>query len=141
MNRQGEIIIIEDDLDDQEMIFSIFLDLNIANQIIFFNDGAPALEYLEKPDNEPFLILSDINMPKLSGFEVRERVFTNKELSKKCIPYIFFTTAVNKTMVSNAYASSAQGFFVKPVSYTALKASLKIIYDYWQLCYSPSDFK
>ncbi len=140
MNKEGEIIVIEDDVDDQEMIFEVFQELNITNQIIFFGDGTLALQYLEKPDNEPFLILSDINMPKLSGMKLRERIFTNKELSTKCIPYIFFTTSANKDLVCNAYASSAQGFFKKPVNYDALKHSLKLIYDYWQLCFSPKDF-
>ncbi len=140
MNKQGEIIVIEDDVDDQEMIFEVFKELNITNQIIFFGDGALALHYLEKLDNEPFLILSDINMPKLSGLKLRERIFTNEELSTKCIPYIFFTTSANKDMVCNAYAASAQGFFKKPVNYEVLKSSLKLIYEYWQLCYSPKDF-
>ncbi|HTE33926.1 MAG TPA: response regulator [Chryseolinea sp.] len=140
MNRDGEIIIIEDDLDDQEMLFEIFKSLNVVNQVIFFENGQIALEYLEKPDNEPFLIMSDVNMPKLSGFELRERIFTNKELSKKCIPYIFFTTAATKEAVVNAYSFSAQGFFKKPVSYGELKLCIKAIVDYWKLCYSPSDF-
>ena len=89
MNKNGEIIIIEDDADDRELFAEIFTALKINNEIRFFTNGIDALEYLEKPEIEPFLILSDINMPKLNGFELRQRVFTNTELSKKCIPYIF----------------------------------------------------
>jgi CheY-like chemotaxis protein len=140
MNKDGEIIVIEDDVDDQEVLFEIFKKLNVTNQVIFFENGELALEYLQKPDNEPFLILSDINMPKLSGFELRERVFTNKELCNKCIPYIFFTTSASKQEVTNAYAFSAQGFFKKPHSLDGLEKAMNIIIEYWRMCYSPSDF-
>ncbi len=122
------------------MLFEIFKKLNITNQIIFFENGELALEYLQKPDNEPFLILSDINLPRLSGFELRERVFTNKELSKKCIPYIFLTTSASKQEVTNAYAFSAQGFFKKPNSFDEIERAISAIIEYWKMCYSPSDF-
>ena len=140
MNKNGEIIVIEDDLDDQEMFAEIFKKINISNKIVFFGNGEDALEYLQQPGIEPFLILSDINLPRLNGFELRERVFTNKELSKKCIPYIFFTTSVSKEAVINAYAYSAQGFFIKPSSYRELEDDLTSIITYWKKCFSPSDF-
>lgn len=141
MNKDGEIIIVEDDIDDQDLFSEVFKNLKISNNILFFGNGELALEYLEKEGTEPFMILSDINLPKLNGFELRERVFTNKELSDKCIPYIFFTTAVNKASVVNAYAASAQGFFEKPNNFAQLEDILRSIIDYWKKCYSPSDFK
>lgn len=140
MNKNGEIVIIEDDIDDQEMFTEIFEKLKISNKVIFFGNGEDALNYLQKPDIEPFLILSDINLPKLNGFELRERVFTNKELSKKCIPYIFFTTSASKESVINAYAFSAQGFFIKPTSFIELEQDISSIITYWKKCFSPSDF-
>lgn len=140
MNKNGEIIVIEDDIDDQEMFAEIFENLKISNKIIFFGNGEDALDYLQQPGIEPFLILSDINLPKLNGFELRERVFTNKELSKKCIPYIFFTTSASKESVINAYAFSAQGFFIKPSSFVELEQDIASIISYWKKCFSPSDF-
>jgi CheY-like chemotaxis protein len=140
MNKNGEIIVIEDDLDDQSLLEEIFLNLEITNEIKFFSTGEVALEYLEQPGIEPFLILSDINLPRLNGFELRERIFTNKELSKRCIPYIFFTTSASKEAVINAYAFSAQGFFVKPTSFTQLQDDIRYILEYWKRCFSPSDF-
>ena len=140
MNKHGEIIVIEDDKDDQELFAEIFRNLKVVNPIVYFENGELALEYLELPGAEPFIILSDINLPKLNGFELRERIFTNKELSKKCIPYIFFTTSASKESVVNAYAVSAQGFFKKPTTFQDLEDSIKSILDYWKRCYSPSDF-
>ena len=140
MNKNGEIIVIEDDKDDQELFAEIFDKIKISNKILFFSNGEDALEYLQQPEIEPFLILSDINLPRLNGFELRERVFTNKELSKKCIPYIFFTTSASRESVINAYAFSAQGFFIKPNNFQELEDDITSIITYWKKCFSPSDF-
>jgi CheY-like chemotaxis protein len=140
MNKSGEIIVIEDDQDDQELFADVFKNLKLTNKILFFADGASALEYLQLPGSEPFLILSDVNLPKLNGFELREKIFTNTELSKKCIPYIFFTTDASEASVASAYAFSAQGFFKKPATFQILEDTVKSIIDYWKKCYSPSDF-
>jgi CheY-like chemotaxis protein len=140
MNRNGEIIVIEDDKEDQELFDEFFQSLEICNKVIFFDNGEDALQYLQQPNIEPFLILSDINLPKLNGFELRERVFTNKELSKKCIPYIFITTSASRESVINAYAFSAQGFFIKPTKFSDLEEVIISIVSYWKKCYSPSDY-
>jgi len=140
MNKAGPIVIIEDDMDDQALINSVFTELNYINEIIFFRDGVKALAYLKLDGVYPFLILSDINLPKLNGFELKKMIYTNDELSKKCIPYLFFSTAVDEKAVYDAYTSSVQGFFVKPVTYLQLNKTLKLIVEYWQECYSPNNF-
>jgi len=140
MNKRGPIIVIEDDLDDQEVLGEIFQKLGYANEIIYFHDGNEALVYLNKSDVQPFLILSDINMPKINGFELRNRIFTNEQLQTKCIPYLFFTTGANKKAVIDAYTLSVQGFFVKPTSMQGLENTLRKIIEYWQECIAPSQF-
>ncbi|HUQ66722.1 MAG TPA: response regulator [Flavitalea sp.] len=141
MNKEGEIVIIEDDPDDQEMLVEVFKQLDIPNQIIFFPDGTEVLEYLQKPEVIPFLILSDINLPVLDGFELRNRVFENEQISRKCIPYVFFTTSAEEKSVTTAYALSAQGYFKKPDHFSDLTAIMKSIVEYWKLCYSPNKFR
>ena len=86
MNKKGPIIIIEDDMDDQDILVEIFHRLGYENKIIYFTDGNEALRYLDQTDIQPFLILSDINMPRINGFELRNKVFTNEQLQTKCIP-------------------------------------------------------
>jgi len=140
MNKKGPIIVIEDDADDQELLVEIFQKLGYENKITYFQDGNDALDYLNKSDVQPFLILSDINMPKLDGFQLRNRVFTNEQLQTKCIPYLFFTTAANKKSVIDAYTMSVQGFFVKPTSMQALENTIRKIVEYWQECIAPSQF-
>ena len=79
-------------------------------------------------------------MPKLSGFELRNKIFTNEQLQTKCIPYLFFTTGANKKSVIDAYALSVQGFFLKPNSIEALENTIKKIVEYWQECTAPSQY-
>jgi CheY-like chemotaxis protein len=141
MNKIGPIVVIEDDPDDQEVLVEIFQKIGYVNKIIYFHDGNDALAYLNKCDVQPFLILSDINMPKISGFELRNRVFTNEQLQTKCIPYLFFTTSTNKKAVIDAYTMSVQGFFVKPTSMQALENTIRKIVEYWQECIAPSQFE
>lgn len=137
MNKKGPIVVIEDDLDDQEILIEIFKNLNYKMDIIYFCDGEEALKYLVKADVKPFLILSDINMPKLSGFELKEKININDKLNLKCIPYLFFTTASSKKVIMDAYSQSVQGFFVKPNTFDKLQNTIKKIIEYWQECEAP----
>lgn len=67
MNKSGPIIIVEDDEDDRFVLDQIFKNLDYKNKIIYFKNGDEALNYLVISDIEPFIILSDINMPILNG--------------------------------------------------------------------------
>ena len=141
MNKNGPIVVIEDDPDDQEILVEIFGNLGYVNKIIYFRDGHDALAYLNQSDVQPFLILSDINMPKLNGFELRNKVFTDQQLQTKCIPYLFFTTASNKKYVTDAYHMSVQGFFVKPTTMNGLENTIRKIVEYWRECIAPNQFE
>ncbi len=141
MTKTGPIIIIEDDLEDQEILKAIFTELAYQNETIYFSDGNEALEFLTKTDVQPFLILSDINMPRLNGFELRNLVYTNAKLHIKCIPYLFFTTGTNKKAVIDAYAMSVQGFFLKSGSVQDLERTVKKIVEYWQECIAPGNYE
>lgn len=138
MKKSGPIIVIEDDLEDQQILDEIFRNLNFPNRVLFFADGSEALDYLNTTSDQPFLILSDINMPRMDGFEVRNRICGDEKL--KSIPYLFFTTGVDKKAVDEAYAMSVQGFFIKPARMNELQDTVKKIIEYWQECYAPSYF-
>src|SRR5688572_8630448 len=141
MNKTGPIIIIEDDLDDQEILTEVFAELAYPNKIIFFGEGQQALEYLTDTTVEPFIIFSDINLPKLNGMELRKQVHENEDLRIKSIPYLFFSTSAEQAHVVDAYSKSVQGFFVKPSLYQELKDTIKTIVDYWNKCISPNYVK
>ena len=141
MNKSGPIIIIEDDLDDQDILTEIFQELDYKNEIIFFKEGEKALDYLTDTTIEPFIIFSDINMPRLNGMELRAKVHENEDLRIKSIPYLFFTTSAEQQYVIDAYSKSIQGFFVKPKNYNEIKEIIKTIVEYWQKCVSPNYVK
>lgn len=141
MNKGGPIVIIEDDLDDHLILKRIFKELKYPNKVIFFIDGEEALKFLTTTDIEPFIIFSDINMPKLNGMELREKVRQNEELRIKSIPYLFFSTCSEQKHIVDAYSKSVQGFFVKPSCISDLKETLSVILQYWSKCLSPNYVK
>lgn len=100
-----------------------------------------ALDFLNRTDTIPFIILSDINMPRLDGFALRAKLKTDADLEIKCIPYLFFSTALSQKAVIDAYSLSAQGFFVKQTSMSELEKTITVIMEYWKRCAAPNNFK
>jgi CheY-like chemotaxis protein len=141
MNKNGPVIIIEDDEDDKDILEEVFKKLGYPNKILFFQNGQSALEFLYESAEMPFLILSDINLPKLDGFALRQKIKTDAELEIKCIPYLFFTTASNQKAVIEAYSMSVQGFFIKPGNITEIEETISAIMEYWKRCSSPNNFR
>lgn len=140
MQKSGPIIVIEDDMDDQDILSEIFIKLDYPNEIKFFSDGYLALDYIKDSSVQPFLILSDINMPKLNGFELRRKIHNNEELRIRCIPYLFFTSGADRKAVTDAYSMSAQGFFIKPSRLEHLENTIRKIIEYWMECYAPNQY-
>ncbi|MCF0055111.1 response regulator [Dyadobacter sp. CY356] len=140
MDKSGTIIIIEDDLDDQFVLEEIFTELAYPNPRKYFFDGELALEYLLTTPDRPFIIISDVNMPKLNGLELRRKLHTDAALNLKCIPYVFLTTALNHQAVIDAYSTSVQGFFVKPTGFDETKEMIKVMMEYWIRCAAPNNF-
>jgi CheY-like chemotaxis protein len=141
MNREGPIIIVEDDVDDQHIFTEVFKTLDYKNEIIFFGDGLAALDYLTENDVEPFIIFSDINMPKLNGIQLREKIHENERLRLKSIPYLFFSTSAEQKHVVEAYSKSVQGFFIKPTKFAEIQSTVKTIVEYWMKCVTPKYIK
>jgi CheY-like chemotaxis protein len=138
MSLAGPLIIIEDDRDDQQIISDILLELDVRNSIVFFDTCEAVIPFLLQTTEKPFLILSDINMPGISGTELKKQINKNELLKKKSIPFVFFTTSSNMQEVEQAYEMMVQGYFQKENSMAAIKSTLKTIIDYWKLCKHPS---
>ncbi|WP_460911683.1 response regulator [Spirosoma areae] len=73
MNKNGPVIVIEDDHDDQYLLSEVFKKLGYTNEVLYFFDGQHALDYLQDTTVSPFLILSDINIPRLDGFVLKDK--------------------------------------------------------------------
>ncbi len=79
-------------------------------------------------------------MPKLDGFELRNKIRTDAALQIKCIPYLFFSTASSQKAVIDAYSLSVQGFFIKQNTIDELEKTITVIMDYWKRCIAPHNF-
>ena len=123
-------MIIEDDIDDQEFLEETFSILDYPNPVIYFSNGNEALKYLLETNTPPVLIISDVNMPKISGIEVREKINSNKRLQKLQIPYVFFTTAKKASDVG-VCSLSDHGFFTKPSTMLEFQNTIKSIVEHW----------
>jgi len=137
MAQTGPIIIIEDDKDDQELLNEIFLELKIPNIIKFFNSCFHAFDYLLTTMEKPFLIISDINLPAMTGLELCRKLYEHNSLKKKTIPFVFLTTTNDQLVIAQAYEMFIQGFFVKPSSIHELKETIRMIVEYWKFSRHP----
>lgn len=127
-----DILVIEDDEDDREILEQIFRDLGYKNNIIFFSDSTEALKYIRKPEVNPFIIISDINMPKLGGFELRDMILEEEVLADKDIPYIFISNAQDEYSIKQANKLFIQGYIQKTNDYNRYKEKIKNLIDYWK---------
>jgi CheY-like chemotaxis protein len=136
MDKTGPIIIIDDDPDDQDLLRELFAELELKNEVFFFPEGESALRYLSNPLIHPFIIISDIKMPKMDGFELRKQLAT-RSVNSKTTPFLFFTTGSTAQLLTNAYTHSVQGIFQKPVRYNDWKLTISNIVQYWTTCMAP----
>src|SRR5438270_10746427 len=108
MSMKGPIIFVEDDPDDQELFTQALSELTLDTSFKFFSNGEEALKYLKQTTEQPFVIFCDINMPRLNGIELRNEINKSEYLKKKSIPFVFFTTALNRELVDEAFSLSVQ---------------------------------
>jgi CheY-like chemotaxis protein len=137
MDKSGPIIIIDDDLDDQDLLRELFSEINLRNEVHFFPEGESALDFLTNPAIKPFLIISDVKMARMDGFELRKLVAARSEHSK-ATPFLFFTTGSTAPALNTAYTNSVQGIFQKPVKYSDWKETITNIVRYWMSCMAPT---
>src|ERR1700692_1949153 len=89
-NREIDVLLVEDSMDDAELTIRALRKNNVATHIVHLMDGAAAIDFLfgtgkytgRNLENTPKLILLDLNMPKVSGLEVLEKIATNEAVKK-----------------------------------------------------------
>ena len=139
MSKNGNILIVEDDIDDKELLEDIIVELGVANNIIWKPNGAEAFTYLCTTTDPMFIIFSDINMPNMNGLELKRKIDADPVLRKKSIPFVFYSTAASREAVNEAYTElTIQGFFIKGSDYNRTKAIVNTIIEYWKDCVHPN---
>lgn len=130
---KGPIIFLEDDADEQEILKEVVQRV-VPNDIKFFTDGESLLHYLRTTAEQPFIIISDVNVPVMNGLEVKRIVNADDFLRRKSIPFVFLSTSAERKAVEDAYDMNSQGFFLKQNTMTGIETHLRLIFDYWTHC-------
>jgi len=129
--KNNPILVIEDNLSDQYMIKLAFKEAKIANEIVIANDGPEALKILKKKSFAPFLIISDVNMPGMNGFELKKHIDSDKELEAKAIPFIYMSSSMEQAEINRAFKLHPQGYFPK-ADFENQKKVVELINNYWK---------
>ena len=121
-------ILVVDDETDVQVLFEQRFRKEIRNneiQFAFAFSGEEAISYLANHEHEAVLILSDINMPGMSGLDLLGHI---KQKYFKPPPVVMMITAYGDAENYNtAKQLGADDFLTKPVDFTLLKEKLKII--------------
>jgi len=134
-----DILLVEDNLNDAELSIRQLKKHNMANNLLHVTDGEEALEFIYATgkytgraiDHPPKLVLLDIQMPKINGIEVLERIKSDP-LTKK-IPVIILTSSKEDPDIQQCYALGANSYIVKPVNFEGFAEAIKNLGFYWLL--------
>ena len=134
MTRPIKILLAEDDLADANLTFEVFKNSAIPVEITRVKDGEDALAYLKKEEPytsapSPDLIFLDVNMPKISGFEVLQMIKGDPELKK--IPVLMLTCSRSDEDKMKAYEAKANFYMVKPSDLDEFFEFVKYVEDIW----------
>lgn len=138
------VLLVEDDLNDIFLVKRAFKMANLETPLQVVTDGEEATHYLSgdgKYSNRkaypiPKLIVMDIKMPRMTGFDVLEWI--KKDGALRRIPVIIVSSSNRPEDIDRAYELGANAYMVKPVSYRAVERLFETITHYWGLeCAKP----
>jgi CheY-like chemotaxis protein len=124
------IALIEDNADDEALTMRALKKHGIANDIVVLRDGVEALAFLLAPDQPlPHLILLDLNLPRINGLEVLERL--RSESRTKLLPVVILTSSNEERDLINGYRLGANSYVRKPVDFVQFSEAVHQLGLYW----------
>lgn len=131
------ILLVEDNPDDEALTLRALKNNNILNHVVVVRDGAEAIDFLfgqgQYSDrdslNRPELVLLDLNLPKLSGLEVLEKIRSNEFTS--LLPVIVLTTSTEDRDRIESYKLGANSYVRKPVNFEQFNDAILQLGVYW----------
>jgi len=137
MDNLAQILLVEDNHMDVVLTLDAFREAKLKNKINVARNGHEALDYLfgrDKYANRdefpmPALILLDLKMPGIDGFEVLRQI-KNTEILKR-IPVVILTSSKEEGDRALSYDIGANSYLLKPVSFDGFTDVVKKIDDYW----------
>jgi len=120
------LVLVEDDPGHARLIERNLRRAHMTNEILTLRDGQAAVDYLfgeglRRP--LPLLLLLDLNLPGLSGFQVLERL--KADARTKQIPVICLTTTDNPPDIARCYALGCNVYLTKPVAYAQFSEAIR----------------
>lgn len=136
-SRSARILLIDDNANDIELTLDAFSEARLANQIEVARSGREALDRLlgrtRRPDGGreplPDLILLDLKMPGVDGFEVLRQIKAAPVLRR--IPVVILTSSREEGDRAMSYDTGANSYLVKPVAFDGMLTFVRTIHDYW----------
>jgi two-component system response regulator len=137
------ILLVEDNPDDVELTLRSFRKHNLRNRVIVVNDGQEALDWLygegahagRDTGEMPTVVLLDLKLPKVDGFEVLERI--RKEESTRLIPVVILTSSREEEDRLNGYKLGCNSYVQKPVDFDRFSTAVRDLGLYWLLLNEP----
>jgi len=130
MNRESVILLAEDDAGHAGLIMNCLRRSGVTNEIVHFEDGEEILNFLFRRGNAShresgtsYILLLDLRMPVVDGFEVMRKVKQDKELCD--IPIIMVTTSEDPIEMEKCWKLGCSNYFVKPVSYEKFSQTME----------------
>ena len=133
-------LLVEDDEIDIKVITRGFKTLRLGNPIRIARDGIEALDILRGSNGKeristPYLILLDINMPRMNGIEFLEIIRADTRL-KRSIVFILTTSASDEDRI-NAYNHNVAGYLLKSKVKNSFSSALELLDQYWRVVEFP----
>ncbi|MBZ9751714.1 response regulator [Deinococcus sp. HMF7604] len=130
MTAPQRFLLVDDNPHDQLLATEAFLELCPACHLTVKGSGTEALFYLQMAIELPEVILLDVNMPGMNGFEVLAALKADPRLA--LIPVVMLSTSNAREDVSAAYTLHASSYLVKAGSFVAFLEQIDAFLRYWQ---------
>jgi two-component system response regulator len=125
------ILLVDDNQDDLALATRAFRKLNFNKELVVANDGVEALAYLFgsngdggcAPEDLPSLVLLDLKMPRLNGFEVLRGIRASAKTS--LVPVVIFTSSNEEKDIIECRNLGANNYIQKPVNFTDFTAVIR----------------
>jgi CheY-like chemotaxis protein len=121
--------VVDDDDDDRDLLTLAWKEGNYPCELVFAEDGQNALEVLEQLEVKPSVMILDINMPRMDGLTLLERLKTSGKWRE--MPVLMLTTTDHAHTVQKAYSLGANSYIVKPNTYRDLYHLWDTVYQFW----------
>lgn len=131
--KERAILLVEDNPDDELLMLRALAKNDVAGEVVVARDGVEALDYLfssGRPDDAmPRLILLDLKLPRLNGFEVLQRVRADERT--RLLPVVILTSSRERRDVLEGYGLGANSYVRKPVDFEQFLKVVGQLKLYW----------